>query len=218
MLSWLARHANICNLCWIQSLRCWFHASVWFHSYVWAIDLQGRDLVNSQLGSNFKFRNNPCFLFSLFPVSISPGLPLVFAIIVNASDVHCVVSSGVSQQEWWGELQQGGEPGEGLCGQIQARPQEVKPRPAAGVATPSQTHSAAQVQFPLAGIWPPNWKTTERRHFLFLISTFYWMMKIFFYRFSYFVRKRITQSEIVMQEPFILHRSCDLGTTVRSAG
>lgn len=37
------------------------------------------------------------------------------------------------------------------------------------------------------------------------------MMKIFFYRFSYFVRKRMTQSEIVMQEPFILHRSCDLG-------
>lgn len=30
--------------------------------------------------------------------------------------------------------------------------------------------------------------------------------------------KRITQSEIVMQEPFILHRSCDLGTTASSAG
>lgn len=43
------------------------------------------------------------------------------------------------------------------------------------------------------------------------------MMKIFFYRFSYFVRKGITQSEIVMQEPFILHRSCVLGTAVRSA-
>lgn len=31
----------------------------------------------------------------------------------------------------------------------------------------------------------------------------------FFYRSSYFVRKRMTLSEIVMQEPFILHRSCD---------
>lgn len=43
-------------------------------------------------------------------------------------------------------------------------------------------------------------------------------MKIFFYRFSYFVRKNITQSEIVMQEPFILHRTYDLGTTVMRAG
>lgn len=30
---------------------------------------------------------------------------------------------------------------------------------AGGVVIPSQTHSAAQVQFPLAGIWPP----TERQ-------------------------------------------------------
>lgn len=66
------------------------------------------------------------------------------------------ISSGVSQQKRRGELQQGGQPGEGLRGQIQARPQEMKPRPAAGVALPSQTHSAAQVQFPLAGIRPPN--------------------------------------------------------------
>lgn len=44
------------------------------------------------------------------------------------------------------------------------------------------------------------------------------MMKIFFYRFSYFVRKIITQSEIVMQEPFILHRSCFLGNYCKERG
>lgn len=44
------------------------------------------------------------------------------------------------------------------------------------------------------------------------------MMKIFFYRISYFVRKKkeTTQSEIVMQEPFILRKSCDFGNYCRN--
>lgn len=81
--------------------------------------------------------------------------------------------------------------------------------PDAGVATPSRT----QLQSAISSGWNLASKLKfngEPTFSFFDISTFYWM-KIFFYRFSYFVRKRITQSEIVMQEPFILHKSCDLG-------
>lgn len=65
-----------------------------------------------------------------------------------------------------------------------------------------------KVQFPLAGMRLPDGETES----FFDISTFYWMKMFFFYRISYFARKkrkRNTQSEIVMQEPFILRRSCD---------
>lgn len=66
-----------------------------------------------------------------------------------------------------------------------------------------------KVQFPLAGMRLPDGETES----FFDISTFYRMkMFFFFYRISYFARKkrkRNTQSEIVMQEPFILRRSCD---------
>lgn len=43
----------------------------------------------------------------------------------------------------------------------------MKSHPAVGEAMPSQTNLAAQVQFPLAGIRPPNWKMTESQHFPF---------------------------------------------------
>lgn len=87
---------------------------------------------------------SPYFVVMFFP---SSELDIVFPLF----------PSDMSQQKWGGEFQQSGQPGEGLRGQIQARPQEMKRRPSAGVAAmPSQTHSAAQVQFPLAGIWPPS--------------------------------------------------------------
>lgn len=58
-----------------------------------------------------------------------------------------------------------------------------------------------------------EWGSRTERPSLFLISLpFIEWRCFFFYRISYFARKkrkRNTQSEIVMQEPFILRRSCD---------
>lgn len=74
---------------------------------------------------------------------------------------------------------------------------------------PRRSNSAAQSA--ISSRW--NEAPGRRDRVFFDISTFYWMkMFFFFYRISYFARKkrkRNTQSEIVMQEPFILRRSCD---------
>lgn len=128
---------------------------------------------------------------------------------------HCLFI-GVSQQERRGELQQGGQPGEGLRGQIQARPQKMKSHRSVGAPTPSQTNSAAQVQFPpRAGIRLPNRETTESPSFLISLPFIEWW-RFFSIEFHILLEKKeTTQSEIVMQEPFILRRSCDFGNYCR---
>lgn len=93
--------------------------------------------------------------------------------LCSVSERCCVYNlfsfPGLSQQEWRGELQQSGQPGEGLRGQIQACPQKMR--------RPSQIKlSCSKCNF-LSLEWGSR---MERPESFFDISTFYWMKMFFF--------------------------------------
>lgn len=86
---------------------------------------------------------------------------------------------GLSQQEWRGELQQSGQPGEGLRGQIQARPQKMR--------RPSQIKlSCSKCNF-LSLEWG---SLMERQSFFWYLHLLSNEDVFFFYRISYFARKK----------------------------
>lgn len=114
---------------------------------------------------------------------------------VIASRLHASVPCflpGVPQQEWRGELQQSGQPGEGLRGQIQARPQKM-------IGPPADPSQLLKVQFPLAGMRLPDGETQSS----FDISTFY-RMKMFGFFFLFSIEFHIllekTEKEIPNQK------------------
>lgn len=84
----------------------------------------------------------------------------------------------MSQQEWRGELQQSGQPGEGLRGQIQARPQKMT-----RLKPPADQTQLLKVQFPLAGMRLPHGETES----FFDISTFYRKKMFFFFSIEFHI-------------------------------